>query len=117
MDDFNVELANLVRKQNAEMLKWHIIGVGNIATIYHARPDLTALNATNAERIWLSNIGKRAEHIRQTMNQYKKEINDLIMQAGEGDDTSRGMIFIRKLDDIINRVNLLANMGLAIKVA
>lgn len=117
MTDFNSELATVVRRQNHEMSVWHIVGVGNINTFFKMRPDITASNATPAERIWLTKLTLKAEHIRQSIEQYKKEIGEFCT-AYKNDpdndpntDTSRSNVFIRKLDDILNRLRLFNAMG------
>lgn len=117
MSDYNSEMATVVRRQNGEMAHWHIVGVGNINTLFKMRPDISATNATPAERIWLSKLTLKSEHIRQSIEQYKKEIRDFnaAYLADEDNDpntdTSRSNVFIRKLDDILNRLRLFDAMG------
>lgn len=117
MNDFNYELATVVRRQNHEMSNWHIVGVGNIQTLFKARPDLSIKNVSPAESIWLANLVKRAPHITQTIEQYKKEIVDLaaaFIADPENDsntDTSRSKLYVKKLDEILNRLRLLVTMG------
>lgn len=117
MSDFNTELATIVRRQNHEMSVWHIVGVGNINTLFKMRPDISASNASPAERIWLGKLTLKTEHIRQSIEQYKTEIRefcDAYKKDPDNDpktETSRANVFIRKLDDILNRLRLFNAMG------
>lgn len=117
MSDFNSELATVVRRQNHEMSNWHIIGVGNIQTLFKVRPDLSTKNVSQAEAIWLSNLVKRAPHIKQTIEQYKKEITDLaaaFVADPDNDpetDTGRSKVYVKKLEEILNRLRMLVAMG------
>lgn len=117
MYEFNTALAILVRHQNHEMSNSHIIGVGNYNTILNMRQDLTAANATASERIWLANLVKRSEYIRQTLEQYKTEIRNLVTEYKEDEgadpnlDTSRADVFIRTLDKLLAQVRVLVAMG------
>lgn len=117
MNDFNSELATVIRRQNHEMSVWHIVGVGNINTLFKMRPDISAANASPAERVWLIKLTNKAEHIRQSIEQYKTEIRefcDAFKKDPENDpntETSRANVFLRKLDDILNRLRLFNAMG------
>lgn len=117
MNDFNSELATVVRRQNHEMSVWHIVGVGNINTLFKMRPDISANNASPAERVWLIKLTLKAEHIRQSIEQYKTEIREFCdaFKADPDNDpkteTTRANVFLRKLDDILNRLRLFNAMG------